>query len=145
MLTIFLDADVLMASTASSRSHSAGQVLLALSEITLIEAFTSKLVVEECERNIPKTFVQSDDVLRTFRQIVNRALTVVDRPSREVVLSYRAYATWSDAPHLASAAEHECDYLVTYNLADYDPASLSLRVAEPGTIVRLVRAKLAEL
>ena len=42
MLKIFLDADVLMASAASSSPNSAGQVLLSLSEITLIEAITSE-------------------------------------------------------------------------------------------------------
>ncbi len=94
MLTLFLDADVLMASAASSRSHSAGQVLLTLSEITLVEAITSDLVVEECRRNVPQTFAHSEEVLETFGRIVDRALTVVDRPSRDVVLSYRPYAAW---------------------------------------------------
>lgn len=145
MLTLFLDADVLMASAASTRAHSAGSVLLTLSEITLVEAITSELVVEECRRNIPKTFSCSDEVLETFGKITNRALTVVDRPPRTAVLSYRPYAAWSDAPHLTSAAEHASDYLVTYNISDYDASSLAVDVVEPGTVVRLVRAKLADL
>ena len=145
MLTLLLDADVLMASAASTRAHSAGQVLLTLSEITLVEAITSELVVEECRRNIPKTFARSEDVLEAFGTIVDRALTVVDRPTRDVVLAYRPYAAWSDAPHLASAAEHGCDSLVTYNISDYDASSLDVDVAEPGTVVRLVRTQLADL
>lgn len=145
MLKIFLDADVLMASAASSTPNSAGQVLLSLSEITLIEAITSELVIEECERNIPTVFERSDDVLQAFRKVVNRALDVVDRPSQETVRAYRPYAAWSDAPHLASASEYACRYLVTYNLSDYDPSDLDIEVAEPGTVVRLARTKLADL
>jgi len=145
MLKIFLDADVLMASAASSHPNSAGQVLLSLSEITLINAITSELVVEECERNIPTVFKRSDDVLRTFRKIVNRALDVVDRPSRDMVQAYRPYAAWSDAPHLATASEHACRYLVTCNLSDYDPSDLDIEVAELGTVVRRVRTTLADL
>ena len=145
MLKIFLDADVLMASAASSSPNSAGQVLLSLSEITLIEVITSELIVEECERNIPTVFERSDDVLRTFRKILRRALDVVDRPIPERVRVYQPYAAWSDAPHLACASEHACRYLVTYNLSDYDPSDLDIEVAEPGTVVRLARTKLADL
>lgn len=134
-----------MASAASSSPNSAGQVLLSLSEITLIEAITSELVVAECERNIPTVFVRSDNVLRTFRKIVDRALDVVDRPSRDTVQGYRPYAAWSDVPHLASASEHACRYLVTYNLSDYDPSDLDIEVVEPGTVVRRVRTTLTAL
>jgi hypothetical protein len=116
-----------------------------LSEITLVEAITSDLVIEECRRNVPQTFARSEEVLETFGRIVDRAITVVDRPSRDVVLSYRSYAAWSDVPHLASASEHACEYLVTYNLSDYDASPLDFDVAEPGTVVRLVRTKLAGL
>ena len=146
MLKIFLDADVLMASAASSSPNSAGQVPLSLSEVTLIDATTSGMVVEECKRNIPTVFEHSDKVQMTFRQIVNRALDVVDRPTRETVQAYRPYAAWSDAPHLASASEHACRYLVTYNLSDYNLSDLDdIEVAEPDTVVRLVRTKLADL
>ena len=145
MLRIFLDADVLMASAASSRPNSAGQVLLSLSEVTLIDAITSELVVEECKRNIPTVFEHSDEVLGIFRQIVNRALDVVDHPTRETIQAYRSYAAWSDVLHLASASKHACRYLVTYNLSDYNPSDLDIETAEPGTVVRLVRTKLADL
>lgn len=145
MLKVFLDADVLMASAASSSPNSAGQVLLSLSEVTLIEAITSELIVEECKRNIPTVFEHSDEVRKTFQQIVSRALNAVDRPSRETVQAYRPYAAWSDAPHLASASEHTCRYLVTYNLSHYDSSDLDIEVAEPGPVVRRVRTKLADL
>lgn len=145
MLTLFLDADVLMASAASSKAHSAGQVLLTLSEITLVEAITSELVTKGCRRNIPKTFARSEDVQGTFGTIVDRALAIVERPDRDTVLAYQPYAAWSDAPHLASAAEHGCDYLVTYNVSDYDASKLDVDVSKPGTVVRLVRAQLADL
>ena len=145
MLKIFFDADVLMASAASSSPNSAGQVLLSLSEITLINAITSELIVEECTRNIPTVFERSDDVLRAFQKIVNRALDVVDRPALDVVQSYRPYAAWSDAPHLACASEHTCRYLVTYNVSDYDTSNLDIEAAESVTVVRRVRTTLADL
>lgn len=145
MLKIFLGADDLMTSTVSSSPNSAGQVLLSLSEITLFEAIMSDLVVEECERSIPLAFERSDDVLQTLRQIVDRALDVVDRPPQDTVHAYRSYAAWSDAPHLASASEHDCRYLVTYNLSDYDTSDLDIETVEPGTVVRRIRTTLADL
>lgn len=145
MLKIFLDADVLMASAASASPNSAGQVLLSLSEVTLIDAITSELVVEECKRNIPTVFEHSDEVRKTFQQVVSRALDVVDRPTRETVRAYQPYAAWSDAPHLACASGHACRSLVTYNLSDYDPSDLDIEVAEPGTVVRRIRTTLADL
>jgi hypothetical protein len=51
-LRVYFDADVLFAGAASPSDHSASQVLLALSESTLIEGVTSALAVDECRRNL---------------------------------------------------------------------------------------------
>jgi predicted nucleic acid-binding protein len=144
-LRVFVDADVLIASAASPQEYSAGQVLLTLSEVTLLTALTSELVVEECRRNIEASFQRSAEVRQAFQQLVEASLDIVSAPPRETVLDYHRFADWADAPHLASAVEHECRYLVTYNTSDYQSGNLSIDVTEPGPLVRRIRRRLATL
>lgn len=118
-LLVYLDADVLIAGAASPNDYSAAQVACTLSEITLLEAMTSSLAMTECRRNIEAKFERHSEVIERFDDLVRRAVTVVEAPSSEQVRRYAPYAHWKDAPHLASAAEHGCRYLVTYNVADY--------------------------
>lgn len=119
-LSVYLDADVLIAGAASPNAHSAAQVVLTLSEITLLDAITSTLAVTECRRNIEAKFEQSGEVLGRFDDLIAHALEVVEAPSPKQVRRYEPYADWKDVPHLASTAQHRCRYLVTYNVTDYN-------------------------
>lgn len=164
-LSVYLDADVIIAGAASPNAYGAAQVVLTLSEITLLDAITSTLAVTECRRNIEAKFARSGEVLARFDDLIARAVDVVEAPSSEQVRRYGPYAHWKDVPHLAAAAQYRCRYLVTYNVVDYSVEDLhrqgasrqeddspqksspraSLDVIRPGTLVRTVRAQLAGL
>lgn len=174
-LSVYLDADVLIAGAASPNAHSAAQVVLTLSEITLLDAITSTLAVTECRRNIEAKFERSGEVRGRFDDLIARAVDVVEAPSSEQVRRYEPYAHWKDVPHLTAAAQHRCRYLVTYNVADYNVEDYKVEdynvedmhrqgpsrqeddsqqgaqrfapidVIRPGALVRTVRAQLAGL
>jgi hypothetical protein len=141
-LRVYVDADVLLVSSASPTAHSAGQVVLGLSEITLIHAITSELAVEECERNL---VARVPEAVPTFRQLVRRALNVTPAPSKRSVRRLVGRADWKDVPHLACALDQRCPYLVTYNVSDYEPGHPDVQVVRPGVLVRRVRGQLARL
>ncbi|NBC18430.1 MAG: PIN domain-containing protein [Bacteroidetes bacterium] len=141
-LRVYVDADVLLASAASPTAHSAGQVVLSLSEITLIHALTSALAVEECERNL---IARLPEAVPAFRRLVRRALDVVPAPSKASVRRQAGRADWKDVPHLACALDQACPYLVTYNVSDYEPGHPDVQVVRPGVLVRRVRGQLARL
>lgn len=141
-LRVYVDADVLLASAASPTEHSAGQVVLSLSEVTLIDAITSQLAIEECERNVT---AKLPNAVSTFRLLVERSMEVVPAPSKETVRRHAGRADWKDVPHLASALDCGCTYLVTYNTGDYEPGHPDVQVIRPGTLVRRVRERLTRL
>jgi len=141
-LRIYVDADVLFAGASSPSEHSASQVVLTLSEITLIEGVTSEFAVEECRRNLQ---AKIPDATGDFDRLVNRSLTVRKPPSREALLSHVNRADWKDLSHLVSALEANCRYLTTYNVEDYEPGHPDLKIVRPGTLVRRVREKLSSL
>ena len=141
-LRVYVDADVLLASAASPAEHSAGQVVLTLAEITLIDAITSELAVEESERNLRRKL---PDALSTFRVLLQRAVRVVSSPSAQAVRAGAGQAHWKDLPHLVCAREHRCAYLITYNTTDYEPGHPAVQVVPPGALVRRVRDRLTAL
>jgi hypothetical protein len=141
-LRVYFDADVLFAGATSPSDHSASQVLLTLSEITLIEGMTSELAVNECRRNLEAKLPSATG---DFERLVGRALSVVGAPDRETLLPHVDRADWKDLPHLVSALEQECSYLVTYNVGDYEPGHPKVDVLRPGALVRRVREQLSSL
>jgi len=141
-LRVYFDADVLFAGAASPSDHSASQVLLTLSEITLIEGITSEFAVEECRRNLEaKLRAATSD----FERLVGRALSIVDAPARQRLLSHTDRADWKDLPHLVAALEQGCAYLTTYNVDDYEPGHPEVDVLRPGALVQRVREQLSSL
>jgi hypothetical protein len=141
-LGIYIDADVLFAGASSPSDHSASQVLLTLSEITLIEGITSQLAIDECRRNLE---AKLPGATGDFERLVRRSLSVEEPPSRKALLPHSGLADWKDLPHLVSALQADCRYLTTYNLDDYKPGHPDLEVVRPGALVRRVREQLATL
>ncbi|NBC00117.1 MAG: PIN domain-containing protein [Bacteroidetes bacterium] len=137
-----MDADVLFASAASPLSHSAGQVLLTLSEITLIDGLTSALAVEECRRNLDQKL---PDARKTFDVLLQRTLSVVPAPSESEVYRMADRADWKDVPHLVTAVQQQCRFLVTYNTADYTPGHPAVTILRPGDFLRSVRDHLRRM
>ena len=141
-LRIYVDADVLFAGASSPSDFSASQVLLTLSEITLVKGITSSLAVDECQRNLEAKLPEATG---DFNRLVRRALSVWEAPPREELLPYVGRADWKDLPHLVSAFRADCRYLTTYNIEDYKPGHSDVEVVRPGALVRRVREKLSTL
>jgi predicted nucleic acid-binding protein len=149
MLRIYVDADVLLAGLLSPSDHGAANVLLQLSEATILDAVASKRVIDEVERNLGD-YVARPEATSLLEESVDAALDVVPNPPSDATDSFRAVADSKDALHVACAVNMDCSHLVTYNLSDYPPrysgqAVEDLSVVTPGTLVRRIRTQLAGL
>lgn len=71
-LRVFCDADVLISGAASTVG--ASHILLRLSELTLVDCFTSRYVLSEVERNLSAKLLGA---LAAFQLIVHAAFDVV--------------------------------------------------------------------
>ena len=139
---VFVDADVLFAGAASPSEHGASLVILRMSEITLIEAFTSQQVIAEAERNLEEKLPQA---LPAFRLLVSRCLRVVPDPRPEDLATYAGAADPKDLPILVTAAREECPWLVTFNVRHFQPGHPEITVLRPGNFVLHVRDLLTHL
>lgn len=139
---VFIDADVLIAGAASPSEHSASQVILHLSEITLIEAISSHQVICEVERNLQEKLPRAIPV---FQLIIQRSLKIVDDPDLEQLKHFKGLANPKDLPILVAALISSCKWLVTFNLRHYSPGHPQIQVVEPGKFIRHVRQNLANL
>ena len=138
-LAVIIDSDVLIAAAASPSEHSAGLVLLRLSEITLIDAVISQQVLTESKRNIAAKFPEA---LPTFEYLVERSVRIVPDPSLAAIEPYRAAAHERDLPILVAALESGCPLLATYNVRDFHPGVDEVEVLPPGRLVIRVRERL---
>ncbi len=139
---VFVDADVLFAGAAAPSEQGASFVLLRMAELTLIEAVTSRQVIEEAERNLQRKL---PNVLPAFRLLVDRCLRVVDDPSQEELAVHAAKADPKDLPILVAALREGCPWLVTFNLRHYRPGDPRVAVLRPGDLLLRVRDLLARL
>ncbi len=139
---VFVDADVLFAGAASPREHSASQVILRMAEITLIEALISEQVFTEVERNLAAKLPQA---LPNFRHLVSRCLQIVPDPTSELIKLHGGRADAKDLLILVAAAREKCPWLVTFNIAHFQPGIPEVTVLQPGNFVFLVRDLLMQL
>ena len=77
---IFMDADVLIAGSASSSEYGASLLLLRLAEIILIYVLTSEQIIAEVERDLEEKIPRA---IPAFRHLVSRCLDVVRDPEPE--------------------------------------------------------------
>jgi hypothetical protein len=140
---------VLFAGAASLTDHPSGSaslVVLALSELTLIEAVTSGQALEEARRNLRAKVKREEALMRAhgmLDQIVHRSVRIVRDPLREEVAAHDGKAHWKDLPLLTCALREVCSILVTFNVRDYQPGDGAVEVMPPGTLVRRVRRQLS--
>lgn len=113
-----------------------------MAEITLIEALTSRQVVQECERNLKAKLPAA---LPPFRLLVERCLQVVGDPSGEELAAHASKAHPKDLPILVAALREGCPWLVTFNLRHYRPGDPRVTVLRPGDFLLRVRDLLARL
>lgn len=139
---VFVDADVLFAGAASPNEHSASNLILRMSELTLIEAITSTQVITEVERNLPEKMAKS---LPAFHLLVNRSLKVVEDPDSTEIDRYAGLANPEDLPILIAALNQGCGFLATFNVRHYQPGHPSIVTLKPGDLVLRIRYLLAHL
>jgi predicted nucleic acid-binding protein len=139
---VFLDSDVIFAGAASPTEYSASHVVLILGEITLIECLTSSQVVTEVERNLEAKLPAK---LPELRLILSRSLHVVPNPLPEDLPFYKGHADPKDLPVLVAAIQHDCRYLLTFNLRHYSPPPDQISVITPGSFIRNLRDLLTRL
>jgi len=139
---VFVDADVMFAGSASPSEHSASLVTLRMGEITLIDAVTSRQAITEAERNLSAKLPQA---LTTFRLLVERSLRVVPNPSKEDLAGHKGIADPKDLPILMAAVRERCQWLVTFNVDDFQPGHPDVTVLRPGAFIQRVRTVLTHL
>ena len=139
---VFIDADVLFAGAAAGSQHSASLVVLRMAEITLIEAFTSQQVIDECERNLSSKIPAA---LPAFHLLVSRCLQIVPIPAAIELSAYTKFADPKDLPILVAALRTNCTWLVTFNVRHIQPGHTQVTVLKPGDFVLCVRELLVYL
>lgn len=144
-LRIYIDADVLLAGIATENPSAASRVILEASELTLLDLVAGRTVLDECDRNLG-ALVPEGAVLEELRvslqEAVDRAVEVVEDPTP---LSPIPGTDPKDVIHLTCAVEHDCDFLVTYNVSDYPRSHAGVTVIEPGTLVKRIREQIRNL
>ncbi|HEX9737940.1 MAG TPA: PIN domain-containing protein [Candidatus Limnocylindria bacterium] len=141
LVRVFVDADALFAGSASSTG--ASHMVLQLSELGIIRAFTSRQAQEEVERNLTAKLPAA---LPAFRAIVAAACHPATEPTIAAVRRLiRADACDpKDGPILAAAMATGCPWLLTFNVRDFR-AGDRIRVAEPGEFLTALRERLTSL
>ena len=139
LLRVFLDADVLIAGSASTTG--AAHVILQLGELKVIQAISSAQARDEAERNLA---AKLPDALAPFRALADAACTWVPDPPPRRRAGLRGKAHPKDVPILAAAVEARCAFLVTFNVRDFRPGDL-LAVENPGAFLDRLRSHLEAL
>ena len=141
-LRVFIDADVLFAGAASPNSQRASLVVLRLAEMTLIDAWTSQQVIDECSRNLTNKLPAA---LPLFQTLVQRCLHLTTTPKADEIAVYAGLADIKDLPIITAAIREDCPWLLTFNVRHFQPGHPSVKVVRPGEFVQHVRYLLAYL
>jgi predicted nucleic acid-binding protein len=138
---VFFDSDTVIAGSASTQGASI--ILMQLSELGLIQGFTSQKVIDECRKNLQ---IKLPDALPQFEKIIPHALRVVKNPLQEQTVEYTQMADKKDLSILTAAIRINAQFLITFNTKDFypDPA-VGLSVMEPGELLKRIRFKLGQL
>jgi len=139
---VLVDADVLLAASASPSEHGASLVILRMAEITLIDAYAPRQVLIEVQRNLEAKLPQA---LPAMQMIASRCLTVLPDPKASELSPYLGLAHEKGLPILVSALEARCPWLVTFNSRHFRPGHSDVAVAAPGEFLMQVRDLLAHL
>jgi len=138
--SIFVDADVLIAGSASATG--ASHAILRLGEFGLVDLVSSEQARIEAERNLGAKLPAD---LPTFRVICQVACRWVADPTPQTIAGLVGQADKKDIPLLGSALEADCSSLVTFNTRHYKPPKADIRIETPSQFMRRLRAVIADL
>jgi len=139
---VFVDADVLFAGSAAASEYGASLVILRMAEITLIDAYASRQVMVEVERNLAAKIPKA---LPAFHLLAARCLQVVADPALSVLQQYSGLAEKTDLPILVAALQAGCPWLVSFNTRHYRPGHADVTVLQPGDFLLRVRDLLTRM
>ena len=139
-LRIFVDADALLAGSASATG--ASHLILQLGELGLIRAVACQQVRREVARNLETKLPAA---LPAFGLLADAAIQWVDDPAPEELRPWLGLADPKDLPILVAAIRQRCAYLVTVNTRHYRPEAQAIRVEKPGDFLLHLREHLARL
>ncbi|MBI1929190.1 hypothetical protein HYR99_33710, partial [Candidatus Poribacteria bacterium] len=92
-LKVFVDADVLIAGSASTQG--ASRIILPLSDLTLIECLTCEQSRQEAERNL---LAKLPAAIPAFHGVLNTAVTIVKDPHPPDLVPFQGQADAKDLP-----------------------------------------------
>jgi predicted nucleic acid-binding protein len=133
---VFIDADVLFAGAASPNEHSASNLILRMSELTLIEAVASTQVITEVERNLSEKLPKA---LPAFHLLVSRCLRIIEDPEPTEIASYGGLADQQDLPILVAAIRSGCGMLAMFNIRHCQPGHPEVMLLKPGRLILRIR------
>lgn len=136
--TVFADANILIAGSASRRG--ASRAVLNLAESGMIKLVVTRQVLDEAERNMRKKLPRA---LPFFAELLSYIdLLVLDNPKYEQYERWLPMIEASDAPILEAAVCASVDYFITLNTKDFTPsvAKVSgLNIQMPGEFIEQIR------
>lgn len=135
--SVFVDADVLIAGSASTSG--ASHLILQLGELGLIDVVSSDQARREAARNIARKLPEAS---QTFDRLIRSACRWVPTPPTEEVARHRGEAVEEDLPILVAAAAAGCRILVTFDIRDFHPSSLEVTIETPAAFVERLRGRL---
>ena len=137
--SVFVDADVLIAGSASTSG--ASHLILQLGELGLIDVVSSAQARTEAECNIARKLPAA---LPAFRVLSSEACRWVDDPATEPD-GVGAKTHPKDRAILGAAILAGCSSLITFNTRDFHPTRGAITVETPGAFVERLRAIMQEL
>lgn len=139
---VLVDADALLAASASPSEHGASLVILRMAEITLIDAYAPQQVLTEVRRNLENKLPEA---LPAMQMIVSRCLTIMPDATAFEIAPYLGLAHEKDLPILVAALKTQCAWLVTFNGKHFRPGHSDVAVVTPAEFLMQVRDVLAHL
>jgi len=137
---IFIDADVLIAGSASTTG--ASYLILQLSALTLVECIISQQVRVEAERNLQSKLPQA---LPAFRVLLESSVTIIEDPNPAALKPFCGQADEEDLPILVAALGSGCHYLLTFKTRHYYPTTEEIKLMPPGEFLVELRQQLLDL
>lgn len=139
-LSVFIDADVLIA--GSSSTTGASHLVLMLSELDLISGVSSEQVRNEVERNLANKLPEA---LGPFRVLADAAIKWVRNPTVKQLKEFKGQAHQKDLPILVAAIRAGCHSLITFNVRDFHPKGSNIEIEAPGDFLARLRQHISDL